>query len=336
MYNIGKQLDSFFEAYSGNVPGAAIGFNNNDEILMKNYGMRDVEKSIPVTSDTTFRLASLTKAFMATSILLLVEDNRLRLNNCVNDVIPEFPDYGKKISIKNLLNHTSGLASYSDTEVIHQLLDDDVLIQLKSHNSTVFPPGSKYEYSNAGYVLLGIIVREISGMSLPEFMHKNIFNPLKMENTVLFLKGFNEVRNRAYGYTKTANGFFLNDQSKTSALLGDGGVYSSVIDMMKWDESVTSEKLLSHVTLVEASTPSKLNNGEKINYGYGWHLAEFHDLKCVYHSGSTAGFRNLIVRIPEKKTSFIILTNREIVDVNTEDKDSLLGAREDFFRIFSI
>ena len=336
MYNIGKQLDSFFEAYSGNVPGAAIGFKNNDEILMKNYGMRDVEKSIPVTSDTTFRLASLTKAFTATSILLLVEDNRLSLNSCINEIIPDFPEYGKKITIKHLLNHTSGLAGYSESEVIDQLFDDDVLLQLKSHKSTVFPSGSKYEYSNAGYVLLGIIVREISGTPLPEFMQKNIFNPLKMENTVLYLKGFNEVKNRSYGYTKTNDGFILKDQSKTSALLGDGGVYSSVIDMMKWDESFTSEKLLSHEILVEASTPGKLDNGEKIHYGYGWHLDEFDDLKCVYHSGSTTGFRNLIFRIPEKKISFIILTNREIVDVNTKDKDSLLGAREDFFRIFSI
>ncbi|MBM3292613.1 beta-lactamase family protein [Candidatus Bathyarchaeota archaeon] len=329
-----ENLDNFFINYQGQVPGAVIGYVHNKKIFTKCYGLGNLDDQRSVTTHTTFRLASLTKAFTAACILKLVEENALKLNNCINDIIDDFPDYGKKISIKNLLQHTSGLKEYHDSGSLKQLTDNDVLNQLKNLRNTEFTPGEKYEYSNSGYVLLGIIVNHVSGASLPDFMHETIFKPLKMDDTVLFLEGKNEIKNRAYGYKSGINGFKLNDQSNASALLGDGGVYSSITDMIKWDQSLYTDKILSLETWNQVFTNGVLNNGEKTAYGYGWHLMDYLGYSCIYHSGSTVGFRNLIVRIPDRRLTFIILTNRDTVEIKSTDKNSLLGAKEDLFKIF--
>lgn len=327
-------LDEFFKNYQGQVPGAAIGYVQDNRIFTKCYGLGNVDELKPVTAHTTFRLASLTKAFTAACILKLVEEDTLKLSNCINDVIDDFPEYGKKITIKNLLQHTSGLMEYDDSSTVKQLSDNDVLNQLKNLKNTNFTPGDKYQYSNSGYVLLGVLVNHVSGVSLPDYMHETIFKPLQMEDTVLYLKGKNEIKNRAYGYTLGNNGFKLNDQSNASALLGDGGVYSSIADMIKWDQSLYTGKILGLETWKQAFTNGELNNGEKTAYGYGWHLMDYLGYNCIYHSGSTVGFRHLIVRIPSRRLTFIILTNRGTVETRTTDKNSLLGAKEDLFKIF--
>jgi CubicO group peptidase (beta-lactamase class C family) len=334
MLTLKENLDQFFKNYQGNVPGAAIGRVQDKEILTRCYGLSKIDEIKPVTVHTTFRLASLTKTFTAACILKLVEEDKLNLTNCINDVIKDFPDYGKNITIKNLLQHTSGIVEYSELNVSEQLLDNDVLEQLKAQTNTITVPGSKYEYSNAGYVLLGIIISKVTGVSLLNYMHENIFKPLKMDDTVLYLKGKNEIKNRAYGYAKINDVFKLNDQSKASLLLGDGGIYSSITDLIKLDQSLYTDKLLSYGMWNEAFSNGQLNNGEQIEYGYGWHLMNHHGLKCVYHGGSTAGFRNLIFRIPEKLNTFIILTNRNTVDVKTSDNDSFLGAKDELSQLF--
>ena len=309
------KIDSLLADYSrpGN-PGASLLIaKNNEIILQKNYGLANREEKIPVTPQTNFRLASVTKQFTAASILLLIEGGKLSFDDNLQKIFPEFPEYGKKIKIRNLLNHTSGLIDYEDLipdTVTIQVMDADVLKMMMGQDTTYFEPGSKYQYSNSAYAVLAMVVEKISAISFPEFLKKNIFDPLGMTTTVAHVEGKDTVANRAYGYTLSGENYVRKDQSITSAVLGDGGIYSNVEDLLKWIKSLETGKLLPMLLIKESVTRGKLNNGDEINYGYGWHLIKFLDYEVIYHTGSTSGFRNIIYRIPDKELVLILLTNR--------------------------
>jgi CubicO group peptidase (beta-lactamase class C family) len=217
---------------------------NGEIIFQKGYGLANIELKQPVIETTNFRLASVTKQFTAMSILLLIERGKLKYNTALKEIFPDFPEFGSKINIKHLLQHTSGLIDYEDLihdSVTIQLKDKDVLELMMKTNSTYFEPGSQHKYSNSGYALLALTVEKISGKPFRDFLYDNIFKPLEMENTIAFENNINEVTNRAYGYTITENGIDLTDQSITSAVLGDGGIYSSLNDLYLWDQSLYTE-----------------------------------------------------------------------------------------------
>ncbi len=311
-----EKIDKIFSDYNKpDMPGAAVMVIENGEIIFeKGYGLANVEKNLPVTEATNFRLASVTKQFTAMSILMLIDRGQLKLETTLKEIFPKFPDYGKNITIKNLLQHTSGLIDYEDlipdTATI-QVKDQDVLNLIMQTDSTYFQPGSKHQYSNTGYALLALTVEKISGKPFRDFLRDNIFQPLGMDNTIAFEKNINEVRNRAYGYTIKNNIIELTDQSITSAVLGDGGIYSSLNDLYKWDQALYTGKLTDKKYLDESWTRGITNNGIEFPYGYGWRLEKYHDIEVVYHTGSTRGFRNIIYRMPEKKFTIVILTNRD-------------------------
>lgn len=307
-------VDKLFKIYRGDVPGAALMIiKDGKPILKKTYGLADVERKTPVETHTNFRLASFTKQFTAMCIMMLKEREKLSLDQTLKDIFPDFPDYGKAITIRNLLNHTSGLLDYEslipDTATI-QVLDKDVLQMMMEQDSTYFPPGTQYRYSNSGYALLAMIVEKISGQSFAKFLKQNIFDPLKMTNTVAFEKGISEVNFQAFGYANENGKLVFKDQSLTSAVLGDGGIYSSVEDLFKWDQALYTDKLVSFETLEQAFTPAILKDGTKLDYGFGWRTDEYRGFKRVHHTGQTCGFTTIIQRYPEQKFSIIILTNR--------------------------
>ena len=155
-----------------------------------------------------------------------------------------------------------------------------------------------------------MIVEKISGETFAEFLKENIFIPLKMENTVAHEEGISVVENRAYGYSRTDSGWIREDQSITSAVLGDGGIYSNVEDLYKWDQSLYTNKILFDTLRNEAMARTILTGGEKMDYGYGWYIKKYKGNEVVYHTGSTQGFRNVIYRVPSRKFTVIILTNR--------------------------
>ena len=311
-----EKIDKIFSDYNKpDVPGAAVMVIENGKIIFeKGYGLANVEKNLPVTESTNFRLASVTKQFTAMCILMLIDRGQLKLETTLKEIFPKFPDYGKNITIKNLLQHTSGLIDYEDlipdTATI-QVKDQDVLNLIMQTDSTYFQPGSQHQYSNTGYALLAMTVEKISGKSFRDFLRDNIFQPLGMDNTIAFEKNINEVRNRAYGYTIKDNIVEFTDQSITSAVLGDGGIYSSLNDLYKWDQALYTGKLINKKYLDESWTKGTTNNGIEFPYGYGWRLEKYHDIEVVYHTGSTRGFRNIIYRMPEKKFTIVILTNRD-------------------------
>ena len=316
------RLNSLFQAYSGkNVAGGSLMIIKNGEpIVIKTFGMADVENQIPVRPETNFRLASMTKQFTAMCIMMLNEQGKLTYDQTLKEIFPDFPDYGRDITVEHILHHTSGLIDYEslipDTATI-QVLDRDVLNMMIAQDSTYFPPGTQYRYSNSGYAVLAMIVEKISGKPFAQILKENIFDPLKMTNTVAYEKGISEVKHRAFGYAVEDGKLVPKDQSLTSAVLGDGGIYSSVLDLFKWDQALYTEKIVSKETLKRAFTPAILADGTPTNYGFGWRIDEYKGHHRIHHTGQTCGFTTIIQRYPEDQFSIIILTNRNYPMLNT-------------------
>ncbi|RYY16659.1 MAG: class A beta-lactamase-related serine hydrolase [Chitinophagaceae bacterium] len=313
------EINELLKGYAGTtIPGAALMLiKNGKPVYVKNFGMANLEAQETVGPLTSFRLASVTKQFTAASILMLVNEQKLTLDTRLTEALPSFPLYGSMITIRNLLNHTSGLPNYekfvADTAFNPQILDKgvlDILIKLPSDTKLLFEPGSKFQYSNTGYALLSLIIEKYSGKPFNTFLKERIFKPLKMHFSVAYQQGMPNMLFRACGYTLVQGIYLQKDQSSTSAVLGDGGIYSTTQDLYKWDQSLYTEKLLPKALWEQAFSPTKLNNGELINYGFGWHLKTYENQKVVYHTGSTTSFRNIIYRIPSKKITLILLTNR--------------------------
>jgi CubicO group peptidase (beta-lactamase class C family) len=317
-----KVVDALFRDFDqADTPGAAFTVIQADRpILAKGYGLADLERKIPCTANTNFRLASVTKQFTAMAVLLLVEQGKLSLEDHLPKFFPEFPQYGKTITIRHLLTHSSGLADYEDhipEGTMIPLSDRDVLFILQQRRKTDFPPGSQFHYSNSGYALLALLVENVSGEIFPAFLKERIFEPLGMTNTVAYVAGLSSVSNRAYGYANGKNGWEPSDQSITSAVLGDGGIYSSVADLFKWDQALYTEKLISRRMLADAFTAhSRHSDFEGSGYGYGWYVGKFRDTKHIWHYGSTCGFSTKIKRFPGKKLSVIVLANRRNANIS--------------------
>ena len=330
------QIDAVFASLkSSNAPGvAALVVHNGKAVFRRGYGVTDLRTLAPIDAKTNFRLASFTKQFTAACIMLLARDGKLHYDDHLTDFFPEFPVYGKSITVRNLLNHTSGLADYGDLlmkqypntppENVLQILDAGVLKLLEQQTAGKFAPGSKWEYSNSGYAVLAMIVEKVSGKSFGQFLQERIFTPLKMTNTLAYEKGKNEVAYRAYGYTKEKDGWRQTDQSPTSAVLGDGGIYSSLDDLAKWDRALREHTLLSAAEMQPALTPvqptdgpAEFRDGPAVSYGFGWFLDPYRGHKRMSHDGETIGFRTTIQRFPENQLTIIVLSNR--ADVNPEE-----------------
>jgi CubicO group peptidase (beta-lactamase class C family) len=307
-------------------------------------GLRDLHSKARIDAHTNFRLASFTKQFTAMAIMLLVHDGKLRYGETLTEIFPDFPAYGKTITIRNLLNHTSGLPDYEDLmdEVEKtkgpgwspqkQIQDAEVLELLKKENAGKFAPGTSWSYSNSGYVVLGLIIAKVSGQPYGKFLHERIFAPLKMNHSIVYQKGKNEVTNRAYGYSEEGGMPKETDQSSTSATPGDGGVYSNLEDLAKWDDALRNHTLLSEkefqpalilVKLNDGSQPhwplepndDNLHPGKPVSYGFGWFLDPYEGHQRMWHTGSTMGFRTAIERFTEADgLTVIILCNRTDLD----------------------
>jgi CubicO group peptidase (beta-lactamase class C family) len=337
-----EQLNAIFSAIaSPREPGLAVLVRQNGHTLFeRSYGMRDLRSSLRIDAHTNFRLASFTKQFTAMAIMLLVHDGKLHYEDHLTDIFPEFPAYGHTITIRNLLNHTSGLIAYEDLMnkkyagkqwyEIPQITDAGVLALAEQQTGTKFPPASNWEYSNGGYCILGAIIAKVSGMSYPEFLRQRIFAPLKMDHTVAHVYGKDEVVNRAYGYTNDAGVWLETDQSPTSATLGDGGIYISLDDLAKWDDALRNHTLLSAAEFQPAVTPqnsdavpvenpddpSKSSGKKPAPYGFGWFLDPYRGHARMWHSGSSIGFRTVIERFTENHLTIIILSNRADLDTS--------------------
>lgn len=304
-----------FTAYSGSaVPGASVIVIQGGAVIERRaFGMADLERRVPATPETDYRLASVSKQFTAMAVMLLARDGKLRYDQSVRDFLPELPASAGGVTVRHLLNHTSGLYDYEglipESRTTH-LDDSDVLALLAAKDSVYFPAGTQYRYSNSGYVLLGLIVARVSGMSFPSFLRARIFEPLSMRATVMHVEGADTIPHRAYGYSPRGGGFVQTDQSVTSATLGDGGIYTNVDDMARWDLALYGAELVDSATLDLATTPPQLPAGAETQYGFGWFVDSYRGEKRWRHTGETSGFRNAIQRFPRRRLTIIVLTNR--------------------------
>ena len=310
-----RKIDAILAAYSSNKnPGASVLVYQNDKIVFqKGYGVKSAEGNDKITPATNFRLPSLTKQFTAMSVLLLVKNKKISLEDPLTKYFSSFPTYGKKIKIKHLLNHTSGLIDYEDLLPKNQLVqlhDTNCLQLMFLADSLYFPAGTKYKYSNTGYAILSLIVERVSGQSFASFLNDNIFKPLEMKTTLAFEEGKSIVTNRAYGNSFENNTWIQTDQSLTSAVLGDGGIYTNTIDMTKWVKALWDYKLLPSALQKESWSRKKVENGTLINYGYGWEIEDYNNKTHPHHNGSSIGFRNHILLFPDQKLMVLLLTNR--------------------------
>jgi CubicO group peptidase (beta-lactamase class C family) len=353
-----QEIDAIFTPLANDqTPGfAALVRKNGQTLFERGYGVRDLKDLQPIDARTNFRLASCSKQFTAMAIMLLVHDGNLRYEQTLTEIFPEFPAYGKSITIRNLLNHTGGLQDYEtlmDQAAASgagnpsakkwtgqkQIQDSEALTLLEQTDHGMFAPGTRWYYSNSGYVVLGLIVAKASGQSFPEFLHQRIFAPLKMDHTLAYVKGKNEIQNRAYGHTREENSWKQTDQSSTSATLGDGGIYSSLEDLAKWDEALRANKLLNTEEMQSALTPfvfvdghqpvwpanSDRPEGSPALYGFGWFLDPYRNHPRMWHYGETMGFHSYITRFTKSVTTpndplagltIIILCNR--TDISPE------------------
>lgn len=312
-------------------PGAGILVRKGGQVVYIGVrGAADLQSMRPIDGRTDFRLASVTKQFTAAAVMLLVRDGRLRYEDTLKDIFPDFPDYGRGITVRHLLQHTSGLPDYEDlmapvdpaVPVEQSQIDDaGALTLLKGQTSGLFAPGTMWRYSNSGYVLLGLIVEKVSGRSLPDFLRERVFRPLGMSNTVAHVRGRTTVPDRAFGYTKEPGRWRFTDQSPTSATLGDGGVYSSLYDLSLWDEALRRHALLSEDEMKLATTPVRVPgqgptgpDGSPAEYGFGWFLDAWKGHPRMWHYGETVGFRTAIQRFTADGLTVIVLANRSDVE----------------------
>ncbi len=324
-----EKIDEVFRPYaSTDAPGMAVVVIQKGKVVFEGaYGVADLENRIPITTKTDFRLASLTKEFTAMAVMLLAKDGKLKYDDPITRFFPEFPAYGKQFTVRNLLNHTSGLLDYEDIydeetrgmNPVPQIHDAEILRMMERQTKTKFTPGTKWDYSNTGYALLAMIVEKVSRKSYPEFVRERIFAPLGMTSSVAFVKGKNEVPRRAFGYRRSKDGTWqFADQSSTSAVLGDGGIYSNVEDMAKWDAGLRDHKLLSEVQMQDALKPAPFEargpHEEPAQYGFGWFVNPYKGRRRMWHYGETSGFLTSIQRFTDDDLTVVVLANRTDVD----------------------
>ncbi|MDW2980248.1 MAG: serine hydrolase domain-containing protein [Rhodanobacter sp.] len=304
--------DALMQRYAGDVPGASLlVLKDGKPVVRRGYGLANLEDGERATPATNYRLASVSKQFTAAAILLLAENGRLDLDDPVRRWLPSLPETTAAVTLRQLLDHTGGLVDYEELippGTTEQLSDNDVLRMLSATPKTYFAPGSAYRYSNTGYVLLGLVVERASGISLPLYLQQRIFRPLHMDHTLMYVRGGPEVDNRAYGYSEQDGGWTRTDQSVTSATLGDGGIYSSIDDLAKWDAALYDDRLLSAASreLAFGAHVKVTDEPYEASYGYGWRITG----DTLWHSGESIGFRNVIVRWPKQRLTVILLSNR--------------------------
>lgn len=303
-------LNVSMKRYDGDGPGASLlVIRDGVPIVRRGYGFADLEHRVAASPQTNYRLASVSKQFTATAILLLAQDGKLSLDDPARRWLSALPAAADAITIRQLLSHQGGLIDYEDimpADTRVPLRDRDVLDLLATTDHLYFTPGTSYRYSNGGYAMLALIVEKASGKSFQDFLRERIFLPLGMTNTLAYVREGPPVPYRAFGYSEEAGGWVRTDQSMTSSVLGDGGIYSSIDDLARWDAALYDDRLLSDASRKAAFTPWTPTDDPTVRYGYGWRITG----ETLWHSGETIGFRNVIVRYPKRHLTVILLTNR--------------------------
>jgi CubicO group peptidase (beta-lactamase class C family) len=335
--SVATRVDAVFSRFTRNDgPGCALGvFRNGAIAYSKGYGSANMEYGVPITPNTPFISGSVAKQFTAAAIALLVEQGRLSLDDDVRKYIPELPDYGARITVDQLVHHTSGLRDFwALVQVAGMRYDDgytvgDVIRLAARQKHLNFTPGTEYDYSNTGYIALGLIVQRVTGKSLREFAAEQIFGPLGMTSSHYHDDHTMPVAGRASAYSPAPEGGWRINVWNND-IVGQGGVMTTVTDLQKWDENFYTGKVGGRAFLQRQLQQGKLANGTVLSYAFGLTVGEYRGLPLVEHGGSSGGYRTIITRFPSAHTSVVALCNES--DANTtmlshRVADIVLGAQ---------
>lgn len=320
-----NKINSYYtqwdKAYS---PGCAVGIVRNDSLIFaKGYGMANLEYSVPNTPATIYHMASISKQFTAYSILLLEKQGKLKLDDDIRTYLPWFPDLGEKITILNLLNHTSGirdqwqLLAISGTRLDDVITQDQIIKILGRQRALNFKPGERYSYSNSGFTMLAEIVRSITGKSLRQFTDSAIFKPLEMRDTHFHDDYTEIVINRSYSYQRKDSSHFTNSILSYSNA-GATSLFTNVTDMSKWIMNFYNPKVGDKDVITRLTQNGKLNNGKQLSYALGIESNKYRGWRQFSHGGSDAGYRTFITVFPDLRMGFIVFSN--LGDFNTGAK----------------
>lgn len=316
-----RQIDALFARWNRpDTPGAVVAVILDGKVLLsKAYGMADLERDVPLTPESKMTVGSNSKQFTAFAIHLLAQDGKLSLDDDVRTYVPEVPDFGKKITIRHLLHHTSGLRDFFDLmgltgwrgdEVITQ---EDVLTLIERQRALNFAPGQEHMYSNTNYMLLGLIVERISGQLLADFARERIFEPLGMKHTQ-FLHGYGTVvPGRALSYLLSPAGGY-EYVAFGDSMDGAGGLVSTVGDLALWDRNFYDGRVGGKDLIARMQVTGVLNDGQQINYASGLIVDAYRGKRIVEHGGAGGGFRAQLLRFPEQRFSVIMLANSADID----------------------
>jgi CubicO group peptidase (beta-lactamase class C family) len=318
--NYSADIDHIFAKWSDSTPGCAVGVAKAGHLeFSKAYGSADLENSIRNSPDTVFEAGSVSKQFTAMAILMLAREGKLSLDDPARKYIPELPDYGKPVTIREMLTHTSGLRDWGDIATIEgwprgtRVYEDADLVKIVSKQKELnFAPGTRWSYSNTGYNLSEIIVSRVSGMSLAEFTRQRIFLPLGMTHTSWRDDYTRIVPNRAVAYSQRSDGFHADMPFEN--IYGNGGLLTTVGDLLKWNEHLSLPDAADSELVRDQQQNYQLNSGRPTDYGYGLFIRKFNGALEISHTGSTAGYTSLLARYPSQSLSIAILCN---VSANT-------------------
>jgi CubicO group peptidase (beta-lactamase class C family) len=292
------------------IPGVSLAVVRNGKIvLLKSYGLSNVEHQIPVKPETVFQSGSIGKQFTATGVMILVDEGKLSLDDKITRYFGDAPESWKNITVRHLLTHTSGMGDYPPDFDMRRDHTEDDLFAISKSVPLAFQPGTKWDYSNLGYATLGILIHKVTGKFYGDFLAERIFQPLDM-TTAGVISEADIVPNRAAGY-RLVKGELKNQEwvSPSTNTTADGSLYLTILDLAKWDAALYTNKPLKQSGLAQMWTPVKLDDGTRKAYGFGWHTDEIHKHRIVYHGGAWQGFKSSIVRFPDHKLSIIFFAN---------------------------
>lgn len=313
--SVEQQVDELLaKVYPANEPGAAVlVVKDNKVILKKGYGLANLNPAKPVTPEMIFRIGSITKQFTSTAILKLAEQGKIDLKANITKYIPEYNLQGKIVTVEELLDHTSGIKSYTSLPDVMAVEKKGLFVSTNDMLKTIqsqpfdFEPRSQWLYNNSGYFLLGIIIEKVSGVSYTDYITKNLFKPAGMKSSYVEDPKLPAI---ATGYGKANDTEYkVADYVHTSIPFSAGSIFSTVDDLWKWNQAVFNYKLVKKEWLEKAWTPATLSNGTKVSYGYGWSLTRVGENKAIGHGGGIDGFLTYEVYVPEIKLYVCILSN---------------------------
>jgi CubicO group peptidase (beta-lactamase class C family) len=300
------------EIQKQHIPGVALLVARGGKIVQaEGFGLANVELQVPVRPETVFQSGSMGKQFTATAVMMLVEQGRVGLEDPLTKYFPDAPSSWKEVTVRELLSHTAGFTEYPEKFDFRKDWTEDELLTVVKGIPLAYPPGTKWEYSNLGYLTLGILIHHVTGEFYGDFLQERIFRPLDMKTTQIISEA-DIVPNRAAGY-RLVKGELKNQEWVAPMVntTADGSLYFSILDLAKWDAALYTEKLLKRESLDLVWTPVKLRNGQpnKDGYGFGWFVGSRHGHRVVQHDGAWQGFKSAIARYVDDQLTVVVLAN---------------------------